>query len=149
MGPTETRWNNALSAIRNHGITVRENVVSCCRTCIGHEELEISKKDYEAGLWAYTYGSQRSGYVFRTIGDMDYVLVWDDEAGEWESDEQDEGPLERVSNPVVDGPVEWVYFNFWNTDVAEIIVEAFQEQGFPVEWDGNANQCVKVKPNNL
>lgn len=149
MGPTEIRWNNALSTIRNQGITVRENVVCCCRNCIGPEELEISDKEYDTGRWAYTYGSQRSGYVFRTIGEMDYVLVWDDEAGRWQSAYDDEDPVEEVNTPSEGGPAEWIYFNFADVEVAKIIKEAFEEQNFIVEWSGTISKCVKVKPNNL
>lgn len=123
LSPKE-RWNNSIRAIRKSGVAIKQNVRTCCRSCV-EPAISLNVKDDDQP-WAYTYGGQGMA----TKWENDYKMV-----------------PSSTSRFVRGTPVTEVYFNHDN-GAAKVVAETFRANGFTVEWDGNDNKCVVVKVNN-
>lgn len=118
------RWNKAVREIRKAGVSIKQNVRTCCRSCMD-PAINLNIKD-ENQPWAYTYGGQGMA----TKWENDYKMV----------------PA-STSRFVRGVPVTEVYFNHDN-GAAQVVADTFRANGFIVEWDGNDNKCVIVKVNS-
>lgn len=118
------RWNKAVREIRKAGVAIKQNVRTCCRSCV-EPAIVLNVKD-DSQAWAYTYGGQGM-------------------ATKWENDYK----MVRASTPrfMRGVPVTDVYFNHDN-GAGQVVADTFRANGFIVEWDGNVNKCVVVKVNN-
>lgn len=123
LSPKE-RWNNSIRAIRKSGVSIKQNVRTCCRSCM-EPSVSLNVKD-DNQPWAYTYGGQGMA----TKWENDYKMV-----------------PSSTSRFVRGTPVTEVYFNHDN-GAAKTVAETFRANGFIVEWDGNDNKCVVVKVND-
>lgn len=111
------RFQKAVRGIRAHGVTTRQNARKCCRSCLSYDLGAEGHVPY-----AFTYGSQGSGYSWR-----DDRPVWTD--AQWG----------RGS-----GNVDQIMWNFDDTPTGQIIADEFRAQGFTVDWDGSVAQCVII-----
>ena len=115
----KARWNRAAKALRKSGVHFRTNINSCCRGCVGEEQLNLKDSEQAYG-WNFAGQGQR--------------IVWaEDGSGHIQGD--------RWSRQT--RAEEVVYVNHGN-DAAARIVEAFRAEGFKVEWNGSDANCVEV-----
>lgn len=136
MSTTQERFEAAIAAAIEKGVHIRVNVMECCRSCIGHEKLELpSREALDTTPYAYYYGGQ------------DNELVWKDgkpyrRQAEWGYDEDEEAYDAGFS----DHPLTTAYFRHGGPDLiaARALAEAFKAEGFEIEWDGSRHQCVMV-----
>ena len=117
------RWNKAVRDIRKSGVSIKQNVRTCCRSCMD-PAIDLNLKDDDQP-WAYTYGGQGMA----TKWENDYKMV-----------------PSSTSRFVRGVPVTEVYFNHDN-GAAKVVAEIFRSNGFIVEWEGDDNKCVIVKVN--
>lgn len=112
------RFDKAIREVRSQGITVKQNVNMCCRSCIELEDLGIEDWDQP---YVFTYGEQGAGYR------------WID--GKPFHTKEAKGQ-----------PVKVLYFNHGGEgDAALALAIAMKKQGFEVEWDGSDSQCPSVR----
>ena len=118
------RFAQALKEARREGVKVRQNVQCCCRGCITPDMIGL--KDEEQP-YAFTFGGQGDAYAW----DEDTVVT--------------RASLNKAKNRGFGRTVfvEQVFFN-WGNDSANVLVEAFERNGFDVEWDGSEYNCVVV-----
>lgn len=127
---TQARWNKAIkdarAAAKEAGvpIKIRQNVMSCCRGCLTHEDLGLTK-DSEIAV-AYTFGGQGNRIQWRSGNPVTEVKK---KKGDWYA----KATLETEA-----------YWNHENGS-APFLQEAFEANGFEVDWDGTDSQCVIVK----
>lgn len=112
----EARFQRAVLAIRKHGITTRQNARKCCRSCLAYDLGAEGHVPY-----AFTYGSQGSAYTWRDDRPVYVDRVWGGSAD-----------------------VDLIFWNFDSAPTGAVIAEQFRAQGFAVQWDGTAQQCVMI-----
>lgn len=133
---TKTRFQNALKEVRANGVRVRQNVMECCPGCITEKKLGM-KDSSEA--YAYTYGGQGQAYSWvDTVNDTVPVNRRDFNA--YNKSMSSYG-YRRVREPQ---PIDSIQFH-WGNGSAEILVNAFKNNGFEAEWNGTDYMCVEVK----
>lgn len=118
------RWSKAVREIRKAGVAIKQNVRTCCRSCV-EPAVVLNVKD-DAQAWAYTYGGQGMA----TKWENDYRMV----------------PA-STSRFVRGVPVTEVYFNHDN-GAGQVVADVFRANGFIVEWDGSVTKSVIVKVND-
>lgn len=123
---TKTRYQAAVRKIRSHGIKYRFNVMACCRGCISPEQIGVAS-DYQP--YAYSYGGQEQR------------IKWDEAGNAYQGNKNSRRSRFTASN-VHESPT--LYLNHGN-DSAQVLVEAFENQGFEVEWNGQDYECVSVR----
>lgn len=118
---TKARYQAAVKAVRASGVKFRFNVQECCRGCITPEKLGMSSEDQ---AYAFSYGGQ--GQRIR----------WDYEGNAYRGNKE----------PLFEAQSTTMYVNHGN-DSAQRVVEAFENEGFDVEWDGNDYETVAIRLN--
>lgn len=128
---TETRYKQAVKDARAAAkaagvpIKIRQNVMTCCRGCTSNEDLGLPKDD-DSTAYAYTFGGQGNRIQWRK-GNPVFGARKPKGYGYMES-----ASLETKA-----------YWNHGNGS-APFLKEAFEANGFEVEWDGSDAQCVIV-----
>lgn len=120
--PQKERWQEAVKVIRAQGITARQNARKCCRGCL---TIDLNNELGPDARWAFTYGSQLSGFRW----DSDTIM------------------MKREGRGAGAYKAEGVYWYFKSEGVAQIVKDAFEAQGFTVDWDGSPMQAVRVLVN--
>lgn len=121
----ESAFKQALSTIRKQGYRARYNVRGCCRSCIAYDWAGDPKQKDKVGVWHY--GGQGGRLLFH---DGEIYL-----ADGWEK------AWRRYSVK----PVETIYFNHDGTEEQiRSFVQAFEQQGLQVTWDGSEYSCIQV-----
>lgn len=117
----QSLFNAALKAARRRGVTIRQNVRKCCRSCIVDADLGLMIGDTATVPYAFTFGGQGQNYSWR-----------------------DDRPvhLRKRRGGVIAEPVS-IYFNHANGG-AEILADELRKAGLTVEWDGSEYRCVVV-----
>lgn len=113
------RWNLAIKALRKSGVAVQQNIGGCCNSC-SEPFKGVKSFDPESTPAAWFIFAQDQGIKWHKDGlavvPKQYTVL-------------------EQAKPV--------FFNHANGSAARI-VEAFEAQGFDVEWDGNDATSVKV-----
>lgn len=113
----QARFQQAVRAIRKHGITTRQNARKCCRSCLAYDLGAEGKVPY-----AFTYGSQGSGYTWRDDRPVYTDRTW--------------GGSDNVDQ---------ILWNFSDLEAGKVVAEEFTSRGFTVDWDGTEMHCVGIK----
>ena len=128
MNTMEQNFNNAKKEIRTLGVKVKVNVMECCRSCIGNEQLGL--KD-DTTPYIYTYGGQGG------------AISWVDGLPFYRSDMR--GRKSYIT-PRLSDMASTEYFNHGNLtpELGKQIVEIFERNGFVVDWDGKDFHCIEI-----
>lgn len=121
---TKERWNEAVREVRKSGVSIKQNVRSCCRSCIIPNDVFTNIDDL-VDPYAYSFGGQGNATKW-----VDDVMV----------------PA-TVSRWQTRKPTDLVYFSHEN-GAARVLNDVFTRYGFTVEWNGSEDQCVMVHPNS-
>lgn len=146
----QKRYLEAVAAIEAEGVPFTDLVNSCCRSCAAAEGLF---KTSEGGLGAWTFIGQEDHYKW-----LDGVLYVGEAS--WDEDYDEEGedgigepkaPADEHAEPtsIFYSFASDIYVYFEDSDSASmrvpiIIIEAFKEAGFDVEWSGDVRKAPKI-----
>lgn len=131
----QDRFTSAIKASRQKNqFRVRVNVMGCCRSCISADHDETDKRAY-----AYAFGGQGMAFTWFE-GEMFYREMVNKMKRRNHAHASVRDALQRSAS----GRVKVVYFNFDTVEVAQSLRNAFEAEGFTVEWDGTEEQCVQV-----
>lgn len=139
MSTTEERFQGAVVAARECGVHLKLNVMTCCRSCVMPEDLDLSDEDFENEPNAFHFGGQGN------------ELVWcdgnpffrDEQYDDAKDDEDDDRSFVKARDA---RPAEVVYFYHRGPGLtaAQILTEIFRGEGFMVDWDGTEDNAVQV-----
>jgi hypothetical protein len=131
----QDRFTNAVKASRQKNkFRVRVNVMGCCRSCISAEREENDTRAY-----AYAFGGQGMAYTW-----FEGEMFYRETVNKMKRRHYAHASVRSALLGSASGRVKVVYFNFDTVEVAQSLREAFEAEGFTVEWNGTEEQCVQV-----
>ena len=154
---TEGRFNEAIDALRKRGVRVAINVMTCCRSCTGLEDLGIAKIDNGMPI-TWTFGGQNKELVwlsgapyYRDDVNDECTCTLDEYDEDTDGNEYLLSAGEECSNcrygrpddPKV-RPARSVHFNH-EGGAGEEVRAAFEAHRFTVDWDGDPSRTVVVE----
>ena len=119
----QARYARAILALDKVGVMVLENYPACCGSCASAEMASLGLDESTKTAWF--------------ISEQGHNIFWRD-GQPWESEEWSDAPTEERPKKVV-------YWNHSGHGVGDLIAQAFRDQGFEVDFDGDPNRCPVLK----
>lgn len=143
----EERFKNAWSKIRRAGVVTRVNVMSCCRSCAGADPQRwfgVAPEACDTTPVVWTYGGQ-GGRVRWVDGLPFYADAVTSRRNGWTRTHTAAQLLASHSTyrPTLVTEV-CVYHSGPGVEAAKIAKDAFESEGFTVDWDGTEHRAVCV-----
>lgn len=150
----EQRWNLALEEARwESGITIVENLVpeDGCLCCMTLKDLELDRED-ETTPYAYSVGidgsGEEEGYLWDSYSGLMEYRTETSQVFNGDIDEDDEDSdyeVEYETNTFYNDFTGSIIFRHGHGS-ATLLVEAFRNQGFKVEWEGGEYDFIYITP---
>lgn len=142
---TEERFKAAVKFVKDtKAVRIRQNVMSCCRSCTTDEQLGKDKSDLPL---AWTFGGQGGAVSFyggEAFNRVDLTPLRKDRfTGRLIKDGK--FSVRVTERHIKRARATKVYWNFDDIEAAKAVDFAFRSFGFEVEWNGTDTQCVVVE----
>jgi hypothetical protein len=138
----QVRFEAAVNGVRARGVHLAINVMQCCRSCIGFEDLGLpSAEARDEQPNAFTFAGQGNELTWQHG-----VPFYFEEQYEYDDEDESDffGPRSRERN--LDRPATTLYVYHGGPDLtaAQTVTEVFRGEGFEVDWDGTEHKAVIV-----
>lgn len=152
----EAQYADAVDKILAEGVHLALNVMTCCRSCTGHEDLGIAEG---TTLYAYNFAGQGDELIWENgkpfFREEEAEEICNCENEEWDEDEEGNETLvsEAYTCSYCNGyetserkltAATSQYFYFGEVAAGEIISKSFKDHGFTVVWGSTSNTAVQI-----